>query len=288
MSFHCLRPRLAYQNEPGEKPNFLKVTDKHDYEWYSKNLPKNFKLLLLPCGKCENCQKRKSQEWTARILKESKNYKYCYFITITYNDDNLRDLNKEDLQLFLKRYRFHLGDGFELAYYITGEYGETTARPHYHAIFLQNKPIKDLKFYANNLYISKSFDNFWKLGQCKISKQVTERSIKYTVAYTNKKIGETKIVLMSKGIGLKFLNDQKEAIKNHDGFYLVDGYKQKMPSYFMRKLKESSDPGDKKYLEDRENEPKPSRCLTGNTLGDLVFEFLESTRKMALKGKGEF
>lgn len=290
MSFECLRPRLAYQVEKGQKPIFIRLSQNHDIEWWNKNLPKKYKLLLIPCNTCDNCLKRRSQEWTSRLLKELENFEYCYFITLTYSDDKYHDLNKNDLQLFLKRYRKAFGKKteFNLKYYITGEYGEATSRAHYHAIFFQNKPIKDLRFYANNLYISEVFSKIWNLGNCLISKQVNERSIRYTVAYTLKKLGETKITLMSKGLGLSFLNNKKEEIKRNEGFYMVDGYKQRFPSYFRRKLKESSDPGDIKYLLDKENEPKESRLLTGHTLGDLARKFLKTQEEMTFKGKGEF
>ena len=286
MSFTCLKPRLAYQEYEGQKPKFLHVRNDDDYEFYVRNLSKKYKLLLIPCGKCPNCIKRKSQEWTARLLKETENFKFCYFITFTYDDDHLKDLNKRDLQLFLKRYRKRFD--LDLKYYITGEYGETTKRSHYHAIFFQNKPIENLNLYGNNLYYSKSFNDCWNLGNCLISKQVNERSIKYTIAYTLKKLGEKKIVLMSKGLGLSFLNENKDLLKYQDGFYLLNGYKQKFPSYFKRKLKESSDPDDIKYLKDLEDSPSDSTRLSGHYLKDLLDQFDKDSGSVVLKGKGVF
>jgi hypothetical protein len=290
MSFTCLRPSIAIQKEEGQKPIFLHMNKSYDYEWFLRNISNAFKVLLIPCGSCLNCLKRKSQEWTARLLKEMNNFEYCYFITLTYDDEHLTDLNKRDLQLFLKRYRKYFSkDGdFKLKYYITGEYGETTNRSHYHAIFFQNKPISDLYFYANNLFISNSFSKIWSLGNCLISKQVNERTIRYTITYTLKKLGETKINIMSKGLGLNYLNENKENIKKHNGFYITDGYMQKMPSYFLRKLKESTNSADIKYLEDLRNEPKGSVKLSGSTIADLIEEFIKSNDKLILKGKGVF
>ena len=241
MSYQCLRPRLAIQKQEGEKPYFIRMNKEYDYEWILRNLSHIYKIYLIPCRKCENCMKRISQEWTARLLKEKDTFPFCYFITLTYDDEHLKDLNKRDLQLFLKRYRkaYEEFSDFKLKYYLTGEYGETYGRSHYHAIFFQNYPLKDLKFYANNLFISKFFNNLWTLGNCLISKQVNERSIRYTITYTLKKLGETKVNLMSKGLGLNYLNENKENIKKHEGFYITNGFKQKLPSYFLRKLKES-------------------------------------------------
>lgn len=286
MSYQCLKPRLAIQENEGEKPIFLKITKEHDYEFWLRNVPKKYKLLLISCGTCENCLKKKSQEWTTRLLKELENHNFAYFVTLTYDDKNYQDLNKRDIQLFLKRYRKNFN--LKLKYYVVGEYGETTKRAHYHGIFFQDKPIKDLTFYANNLYISKLFSDSWKNGHCLISKQVNERSIKYTIAYTLKKLGETKIVLMSKGLGLKYFDKNKEDLKEHDGVYVQNGFKQKLPSYFIRKLKESDDLSDLIYLKERKNQLRDSTLLSGSTLGDLSDLFIESKKSRVLKGKGEF
>ena len=130
----CLSPRIAIQENEGAKPHFIHDLD---YEYwariYGSDLDK--KLLLIPCGKCEACVQNKALEWTARLMKEAEEWKYTYFVTLTYDDNHVKDLNKRDLQLFLKRFRKKTG--FEMKYYITGEYGEMTFRPHYHAIFLR-------------------------------------------------------------------------------------------------------------------------------------------------------
>ena len=58
------------------------------------------------------------------------------FLTLTYNDDNLPSdvgLHKDDLQRFFKRLRKAL-DTKKIRYFACGEYGDTTSRPHYHAI----------------------------------------------------------------------------------------------------------------------------------------------------------
>lgn len=290
MSYQCLLPRVAIQEKEGEKPKFLRGTT--GYEFYLRSFSKTARVLLIPCGYCVNCLKRKSQEWTSRLLKEAENHKYCYFITLTYdtiyNDETgeIKDINKRDLQLFLKRYRKQYG--VNLKYYITGEHGETTGRPHYHAIFFQDKEIPDLRFYKENLYISDPFAKTWSFGNCLISKQVNESSIKYTIAYTLKKLGEEKIVLMSKGLGLDYFKDNKENIKDHDGFYVLNGFKSKPITYFKRKLKESTELDDIFYLSMKESEPKESHLLTGTTLEDLFRINKEESKRLNLKGKGEF
>lgn len=278
----CLNPRIAYQKNDGEKPVFIHDID---YEFWSKINVRHlhYKLMLLPCGHCSECMKKKSLEWTARLMKEAEEWNYTYFITLTYDDEHIKDLNKRDIQLFLKRFR--KATGYECKYYICGEYGETTSRPHYHAIFYLNNKIEDLVFYANNLFTSVILSSTWQNGQVLLSSDVNERTIKYTIGYTLKKLGESKVILMSKGLGLKYLNNKKDDIKFSNGFYLNDGFFVETPSYLKRKIKESNDPSDIEWLEQIENSPRSSIRLT-RTIEDMISEMLNS--KNLLKGKGAF
>lgn len=297
----CYAPRLAYQKNEGEKPIFIK---NNDYEFYAKINDKSlkYKLLLVPCGHCPACVQNKALEWTSRLVKEAEEWKYTYFITLTYDDTHLRvpvykkstgeliryrekSLNKRDIQLFLKRLRKFYDFDLELKYYICGEYGETTQRPHYHAIFFMNTKFNDLVFYANNLYTCSTLQKTWKQGNVLVSSDVNERSIKYTIGYTLKKIGDSKIQLMSKGLGLKYLNDKKEDIKFSNGFYLNNGFLVNPPSYFIRKMKESNLPEDIKWLEDYRNQPRGSIKIT-KTLDELLQDLLKI--KDSKKGKGAF
>lgn len=297
----CLAPRIAYQKEEGSKPVFVNT---RDYEFFSKfnDRSLNYKLLLLPCGKCPNCISNKSLEWTARLCKEAEEWKFQYFITLTYDDKHLkyfdnngvvhiRDVNnpqfkhilKRDVQLFLKRFRFKTR--FEMKYYICCESGEDTGRTHWHAIFYLNDKIDDLVFYSNNLYTSKILSSTWQNGQVLCSSDVNEHSIKYTIGYTLKKLGESKIQLMSKGLGLKFLEDKKEDIKFSNGFYLNNGFMVNPPSYFIRKLKESVLPEDIQWVKEYENRPRGSIKIT-KTLDELLSELF--SQKESKKGKGVF
>lgn len=278
----CLAPRIAIQKEEGAKPIFIHDID---YEFWAKINDRhlNYKLLLLPCGKCSCCVQNKSLEWTSRLMKEAEEWKYTYFVTLTYSDSNLKDLNKRDIQLFLKRFR--KATGFEFKYYVSGEYGETTLRPHYHAIFFLNDKLDDLEFYANNLYVSKLLNSTWKNGNVLVSSDVNERSIKYTIGYTLKKIGESKITLMSKGLGLKYLKEKKSNIQFSNGFYLNDGFFVSPPSYFIRKMKESNLVEDLKWLEDYENQPQSSKKIDF-TIQELIDSMLN--QKLSMKGKGAF
>jgi len=103
--------------------------------------------VVLPCGKCAACINRKIQEWTFRLDNERINSKVTYFVTLTYDTENVpinkygrMELRKSDVQKFLKKLRYdHDNDPeyglFEehyfrtdlkrekIKYYAVGEYG---------------------------------------------------------------------------------------------------------------------------------------------------------------------
>lgn len=104
-----------------------------------------------PCGQCLPCRINKRRIWTGRLFLESLCYKDIYgsyrnsFFTLTYDDESmpvtlsgLPTLRKKHLQDFLKRLRKQLP--FKIRYYIGAEYGPTTKRPHYHAVFFGLPP----------------------------------------------------------------------------------------------------------------------------------------------------
>ena len=96
--------------------------------------------LVVPCGKCFACRIKKRREWSLRLYHELEMWNDAQFTTLTYADDSipsgegLPSLRKRDLQLFFKRLRRHLPEERSIRYFACCEYGDTTGRPHYHAI----------------------------------------------------------------------------------------------------------------------------------------------------------
>lgn len=82
------------------------------------------------CGKCRGCRSRRRFQWIGRLRLEGQDHEQARFLTLTYrNDPGI--LNVGDLQDFLKRFRYHHGP---LRYLAVGEYGEKSARGHWHLI----------------------------------------------------------------------------------------------------------------------------------------------------------
>lgn len=64
-------------------------------------------------------------------MLESYQHKENCFLTLTYADDNQINLEPAHVRDFLKRLRKHIAP-HKIRYYLVGEYGDKTGRPHYH------------------------------------------------------------------------------------------------------------------------------------------------------------
>lgn len=159
----------------------------------------------IPCGKCVGCRLEYSRQWANRCMMELQNHEVSYFCTFTYDNEHLPfstsvnpdtgeiintpSLVKKDFQLFLKRLRKAYTKN-HIKYYCAGEYGSTTARPHYHAIIF-GLDIPDLEIYKHdsrgyNLYNSEWMNKIWKKGYVVIG-NVTFDTCAYTARYIMKK-----------------------------------------------------------------------------------------------------
>ena len=109
---------------------------------------------LVGCGDCENCRVNKKRAWVARILLEGRHaersFREVSWTTMTYAEDSipmatrgtdgepLRTLRPLDYQLVFKRMRKLVGS---FRFFLVGEYGDRTWRPHYHALIFGPKSV---------------------------------------------------------------------------------------------------------------------------------------------------
>ena len=171
----------------------IKINNKHDFEkleYYSNRYSKGFlpvagefeKFVNIPCGSCSECLKKKSRDLTLRLYEETKVHNNNWFITLSYNEDNLpknskgvQTLRKKDISDFNKKLKVNLTRKnlfSQFKFFGCGEYGEKFHRPHYHIIYF-DLPIPDLKFYkvkdGHVYYTSEYLNNIWKKGFIVIS-----------------------------------------------------------------------------------------------------------------------
>lgn len=88
-----------------------------------------------PCGQCLPCSINARRIWTARLLLEANYHADIVFVTWTYENEGNGSLDKADFRKYLAsiRTQYHRRKIF-FRYYVVGEYGDQTGRPHYHAV----------------------------------------------------------------------------------------------------------------------------------------------------------
>lgn len=125
-------------------------------------------------------------------MHESTMHPFNSFVTLTYNDDNLPpdgSLHYADFQLFMKRLRSAFGGG--IRFYMCGEYGENTFRPHFHAClfncFFPDRQYLSLLDSGSKIYRSPALEALWPHGFSSIG-DVTFESAAYVARYICKKI----------------------------------------------------------------------------------------------------
>ena len=156
---------------------------------WNKNRPKisvkNYEEYIFGCRKCYSCRKQKRKEWITRLKWENDFWPFSYFVTLTYNDQNLPTygVSKRHVQLFLKKLKKRI----KFKYFLVSEYGGRTFRPHYHLLIFTTSKIDMVLIDKHNGYYSKFLTNLWGLGFTNIG-TVTTESIAYVAGYTTKKL----------------------------------------------------------------------------------------------------
>lgn len=184
------------------KTNY-RITSYDTVMYDEKGNPRDF--VEIPCGKCVGCRLTYSRMWADRCVAEATLHDSSFFVTFTYNNENLPQvidketgeiksygtLVKRDCQLMMKRLRKNYPYDNKIRFYLAGEYGDQTARPHYHAILFGLK-LDDLILYKKtplgfNLYTSQFMEEVWQHQGHVIIADVTWETCAYTARYIMKK-----------------------------------------------------------------------------------------------------
>lgn len=160
--------------------------------WSSRKYSKEFATFQLPCGKCLQCRLDYARQWSVRCVHEAQMYEKNCFITLTYSDENLLSdkLYYVDFQKFAKRLRKKLGKQ-KIGYFVTGEYGDKTKRPHWHACIFNWSPGDGVYKYTSDrgdkVYESKVLTDLWGNGIAEYG-SLTFESAGYCARYAAKKL----------------------------------------------------------------------------------------------------
>lgn len=174
----CFHPIEAYRQEGG----YL--------DFRSSTREAALETVQLPCQHCLGCRAAYARNWAIRGQLELQQHRYAAWTTLTFDDQHLPPtLDKTILQRYFKRLRYHTTTSFR--YLASGEYGETTNRPHYHAVL----------YGLDTALHGRAIQEAWGLGHTKTDK-VTPARIAYTAGYTAKKIDfrdREKYILVKEG-----------------------------------------------------------------------------------------
>lgn len=152
-----------------------------------------------PCGQCLPCRINYRRIWTHRILLESKLWPSNAFLTLTYRDEDLPEhgsLVPNHHRLFINNLRtqYAAKTGDRLRFYMVGEYGDKTFRPHYHyALFNFANcrgpgPVwRGRKYIPCNCIVCAFISDVWGKGHIFLGKLEYE-SAQYVAGYVTKKM----------------------------------------------------------------------------------------------------
>jgi hypothetical protein len=246
----CLGPLTAYYskdvNPSGKRSLVFKKEDSFS------GVP-----VMVACQRCVNCRIQRAAAGAIRCVHESKSHPINSFVTLTYSDANLPadgGLHHEDFQLFMKRTRDwwsrncgNYDPRFKMV--MCGEYGETTARPHYHAL-LFGCDFSDRRFFSKTkaggrLDTSQILTDLWGLGHCTVG-DVEYESARYVCGYVLKKQTGPKAadyymgrrpdyIVWGNGIGADYFAKFGPANYSQD-FVVIGGKRMRIPRYYDTKF----------------------------------------------------
>lgn len=209
--------------------------------------------IFVKCGKCYQCLSSKRNEWTFRIMEELKVNTNAWFLTLTYSDENLpiKDgvptLQKTDVQKFIKRLRKKETD--QVRYYLTGEYGEQSKRPHYHAIIFNCSPENIEKAWTIENKETKKKEKIGNIMVTKVNQATIHYVTKYIINKENEIVNpetgeihciEKPVALMSRrpAIGYSYLKRAKQYHRKTGSLQVTfpGGHKNQIPRYYLNKI----------------------------------------------------
>lgn len=224
------------------------------------------RILATRCGRCFECQKAYSTEWALRLYHEKKYHLYTLFLTLTYDDAHLssNQLVKKDIQDFILELKKYV----DFRYFLCGEYGGKSLRPHFHVmIFTDNIDAFELfTSYVDKYTLSPLVARLWKNGFHSIETNVEFATMRYVAKYMQK----SKLDELPKGFQKPFLlmshkpyigMREKELCdwyfhRNGDLKFYIEGFAYNVPNFYNQVIERNGFVLDKRYNERRMSNTK--------------------------------
>jgi len=163
---------------------------------------------MVVCGQCIACRINRRDEWTTRCILEAQSHRFNTYFTLTYADEHLPSdgkISKPDIQKFMQNLRNSYRRSKYLRYFIAGEYGTKTKRPHYHGIIF-------------GAFVDELIKTCWNKGHVKAEELRGDAGVRYVCKYITKgsKDHETFAMMSRKpGIGYSAIQLIAAEFRNH-------------------------------------------------------------------------
>lgn len=235
--------------------------------------PEDF-YLLVPCGKCIDCRRKRGKEWRTRLQHELMygDFRTVYFVTLTFSPQwyekfeielpahagsSRRKANNDgisrSIRMFLERYRKKFGRS--LRHFFVTERGERKGRIHLHGIIFDPRFCLDIersKYKGKTidkpydlLAINRIFSEIWSYGYTYIE-PVSCKTVNYVTKYITKYYEYDKEfipkVFVSSGFGACFCRNRqmvdwtKKVSGKNGRFCYVASIRRALPRYYFEKI----------------------------------------------------
>lgn len=216
--------------------------------------------VVVPCGRCYECRKKRASEWRSRLLLEHYygNHRNAVFVTLTVSDEYLKDFEDDTAAMFRRfrdRYRKTYGKPF---WWFTTELGENTGRFHLHGV-IWDVPWYVTRYHNNAFFrMAKSLQKVWKYGYVWIgyfnevtASYITKYMLKTELKSTDDKSKMIRLkiwnykprVFCSAGIGrawsdfnANFIRSKVLQYDSDPRFVHINGFRYALPSYYRYRL----------------------------------------------------
>lgn len=201
--------------------------------------------IVLDCGKCLTCRKKRAYELAARCVLHASLYKDNCFLTLTYDEKKDGYHNRfqySDIQKFKKRLRSYCYRNYQkrIEVFNVHEYGKA-GKKHWHLILFNfdfDDKIVHTVSEGINLYTSKRLSSLWPFGFNTLG-DVSAASAMYTAQYIEKDFknynvaNEKKSHSKHSGLGRPYFEKHYKQILSL-GYIPFNGGKLPIPRYFQK------------------------------------------------------